>query len=180
MILDFVHWYVIYKMNKNFNYFCRKTSMSQTWLRNWSHLLHKLLPGFVKEKVRFQGLFLFLSDSRIFTTQWVTTTKLFLAHPAENRHYGKTKMNQRSSRSHTIFRMVRDWKLQEILSTQIVFQSPGSLLDPWKQREEWPSDGWERWRSHHRVPPGEREASPSLLTFCPLALFSNNFAFIPL
>uniref|UniRef100_A0A3P9PPF6 Kinesin motor domain-containing protein n=1 Tax=Poecilia reticulata TaxID=8081 RepID=A0A3P9PPF6_POERE len=26
--------------------------------------------------------------------------------PPENRHYGKTKMNQRSSRSHTIFRMV--------------------------------------------------------------------------
>lgn len=32
----------------------------------------------------------------------------------ENRHYGKTKMNQRSSRSHTIFRMVRSTVYQNM------------------------------------------------------------------
>lgn len=32
---------------------------------------------------------------------------------AENRHFGETNMNARSSRSHTIFRMV--WNLQFVL-----------------------------------------------------------------
>ncbi|OWK07004.1 hypothetical protein Celaphus_00018570, partial [Cervus elaphus hippelaphus] len=35
----------------------------------------------------------------------VNNLATFLVH-AENRHYGITKMNQRSSRSHTIFRMI--------------------------------------------------------------------------
>lgn len=48
-----------------------------------------------------------LLNSRPFTV-CTTTTNMLSAQSSslENRHYGKTKMNQRSSRSHTIFRMV--------------------------------------------------------------------------
>lgn len=48
-----------------------------------------------------------LLNSCPFTVCTATTNMLSVQSSSlENRHYGKTKMNQRSSRSHTIFRMV--------------------------------------------------------------------------
>lgn len=90
------------------------------------------------------------------------TTNVFSAHSAsvENRHYGKTKMNQRSSRSHTIFRMVSNTttysNVQDsgkcgFLIILVVFFVCFFFSDPGESREKWPSVRGKRWRSHYRV-----------------------------
>lgn len=67
----------------------------------------------------------------------VTTTDGFSAPPAENRHYAKTKMNERSSRSHTIFRMVSNGTTSSKKRRILWNINPawfGFLSDPGKQR----------------------------------------------
>lgn len=72
----------------------------------------------------------------------------------ENRHYGKTKMNQRSSRSHTIFRMVRSSNVY--MNMWISMDFPHFFFffffkDSWKSRKEWPGLWRKCWWSHHCV-----------------------------
>lgn len=122
-----------------------------TWLRSWSRLLHKPWPGFGKEKVRSE---LITELENVSRHCWLLlTTSVSSAQSVENRHYGKTKMNQRSSRSHTIFRMV------SITATYGTCRTMGECglliimfsLDPRKQRKERPSIRWKRWWSHYCV-----------------------------
>lgn len=94
----------------------------------------------------------------------------------ENRHYGKTKMNQRSSRSHTIFRMVSNTtsSLHSDISDSgesWIFHNI-VLLDPGKSRKKRPSIRRKcRW-SHYCVSFGKLAPFIGLLSIFILHLLS--------
>lgn len=123
--------------------FCRKTSLWRIWQRRWWQILLRPWLGSAKEKVRCFSWCLSQSSvkSNMCNFYWCL----------ENRHYGKTKMNQRSSRSHTIFRMVRSWNVYMNMWDSLDFSNFCLFKDSWKSRKEWPSL-WRKCRwSHHCV-----------------------------
>ena len=93
--------------------------------------------------------------------------KMEYVFSTENRHYGKTKMNERSSRSHAIFRMVSSLHTRTGFGQHIHTRSyltatvahrwvKGFVLpDPWKSRVERSNLRRDLRRCHHRVPLGE-------------------------
>lgn len=63
----------------------------------------KMKPLIIREDVNRNVYVADLTEEVVYTSEmalkWITKGE-------KNRHYGETKMNQRSSRSHTIFRMI--------------------------------------------------------------------------
>lgn len=75
---------------------------------------------------------------------WLLTFVLFSKNSLENRRYGKTKMNQRSSRSHTIFRMVRAvslWARASKLPSLSCFYSSVQILESRERSDPASSEG---------------------------------------